>query len=128
MATTSWSFSLLSPHFFYDLIRFARKGRNSLVRIGYLLAILGGMALSVNIGLGSGWSQNQRSAEIERFVAVIFFVQNLAVMLLAPIYLGSAIVEERERRTLEMLYTTHLRDYEIIFGKLLSRMVHLAVL
>jgi ABC-type transport system involved in multi-copper enzyme maturation permease subunit len=46
-------------------------------------------------------------------------------MVLTPAYLGSAIAEEKERRTLELLFTTHLNNTEIILGKLISRVIHL---
>ena len=60
------------------------------------------------------------------FAVVILALQGVAVLLLTPAYLAGAIAEERERRTLELLFTTHLTDREVVLGKLFSRLTHLA--
>ena len=71
-------------------------------------------------------SQQQLVRLAEKFMAAVIFVQNLAVLLLTPAYLATAVTEEREKRSLELLQTTHLYDREIILGKLLGRLTHLA--
>jgi ABC-type transport system involved in multi-copper enzyme maturation permease subunit len=70
-------------------------------------------------------SINDLARVSERFAFALFLTQNLAIVVLAPAYLGSAIAEEKERRTLELLFTTQLSDSEIILGKLTSRIIHL---
>ena len=60
-----------------------------------------------------------------RYVDLVVMFQNLAVLLLAPAYLATVVTEERDRHTLDMLFTTHLNDREIVLGKLTARMVHL---
>ncbi len=54
-----------------------------------------------------------------------FMLQNLAILLLTPAYVGGAIAEERERGTLELLFTSALYNREIVLGKLAARMLHL---
>ena len=71
---------------------------------------------------------NQMSEFAEVFVFTVVFIQNLAVFLLTPVYLGSAVAEEKERGTLQLLFTTHLRDREIVLGKLMSRLIHLGAI
>jgi ABC-type transport system involved in multi-copper enzyme maturation permease subunit len=61
----------------------------------------------------------------EKFVEAMLVVQTAAIFVLAPAYLSGAIAEEKERRTLELLFTTHVSDREIVLGKLMSRVCHL---
>jgi ABC-type transport system involved in multi-copper enzyme maturation permease subunit len=48
--------------------------------------------------------------------------------LLTPIYTAGAIAEEKERRTLELLFGSGLTSREIVLGKLASRTVHILIL
>ncbi|MCI0377617.1 MAG: ABC transporter permease subunit [Gemmataceae bacterium] len=143
---------LLGPHFSYDTIRLARKGRTILVRILYLLVLLLTLWWSYQseIERSQSWQlqakqhanpfrhvrdqntqpqyhlvANDQARVAERFVFTILLVQNLAILFLAPIYFGSALAEERERRTLELLQTTPLYSREIFFSKFWSRVLHL---
>jgi ABC-type transport system involved in multi-copper enzyme maturation permease subunit len=61
----------------------------------------------------------------EGFVFAILVVQTVAIFVLTPAYLASAIVEEKERGTLELLFTTSLTSREIVLGKLAARLTHL---
>jgi ABC-type transport system involved in multi-copper enzyme maturation permease subunit len=117
---------LLGPHFYYDVVRLARRGRTTLLRCAYILALFAGLALVFEQAPARrDWRPNDFAAVSERFAFTLFFIQNLAVVILTPAYLASAITEEKERRTLELLFTTQLSDTEIILGKLLSRIIHL---
>ena len=117
---------LLGPHFYYDVVRLARRGRSTLLRCAYILALLAGLALVFESAPAQrNWRPNDFAAVSERFAFTLFFIQNLAVVILAPVYLASAIAEEKERRTLELLFTTQLSDTEIILGKLIARIIHL---
>jgi ABC-type transport system involved in multi-copper enzyme maturation permease subunit len=117
---------LLGPHFYYDVVRLARRGRSTLLRCSYILALFAGLAFVFEQAPAKGnWRPNDFAAVSERFAFTLFFIQNLAVLILTPAYLASAIAEEKERRTLELLFTTQLSDTEIILGKFLSRIIHL---
>jgi ABC-type Na+ efflux pump permease subunit len=59
----------------------------------------------------------------ERFALTFFVVQSLAVLLLTPVYVASAIFEERDTRSGEVLLTTQLTRREVYVGKLGARMV-----
>jgi ABC-type transport system involved in multi-copper enzyme maturation permease subunit len=67
--------------------------------------------------------------ELPRFAQSITFAlllaQAVAALVLAPAYLAGAVAEERERGTLDLLFTSHLSDREIVLGKLLARLLHL---
>lgn len=130
---------LVGPHFFYDLVRLGRRARTWDTRVIYAVLLLVGMGLiyfmrfplrdweglfvskgSIDLTVASNLAQ--------RFAFTIVFLQNLAVFILTPPYLAPVIAEERERGTLELLYTTHLRSHQIVLGKFLSRLVHLGVI
>ncbi len=129
---------LLGPHFFFDIIRLARGRRvrdlRMLYTFGMLLALL--ILYMANfrwmsftdlfLGGAQTMPTNDLARFAERFVFSILFMQNLAVFLMTPIYLGSCITEEKERQSLELLFISPLRNHEILFGKLFARMLHLA--
>ncbi len=128
---------LVGPHAFYDLVRLARRGRSTLVRVLYVLALFAALAATYYSTLKephflapgiSGmpllqWSINQNARIAERFSITVLVAQNIAVLVLMPIYIAAGIQEERNRRTLPLLFTTHLSAWEIVTGKLLSRVV-----
>lgn len=117
---------LLGPHFYYDVVRLARRGRSNVLRVVYIAGLLLGLWLVYRTTPhAEAMSVNDFADTAERFAFALFQVQNIAVMILTPAYLGSAIAEERERRTLELLFTTQLSDTEIILGKLFARIIHL---
>lgn len=125
------------PHFFYDLVRLARRARSRDVRMLYGIAMLIGLGLIYwlqfpHSTLDMLLFDTQRNMSInvgarfaELFVFTVIVIQNLAVLLLTPVYVGSAIAEERERRTIDLLFTTQMKDHEILIGKLCSRLLHL---
>ena len=49
------------------------------------------------------------------------------MLLLTPAYVAPAIAEEKERRTLEYLFTSDLRNREIVLGKLAVRLGHIVL-
>jgi ABC-type transport system involved in multi-copper enzyme maturation permease subunit len=55
-------------------------------------------------------------------------VQLLAVLVLTPALVAGTVAEEKERKTIEYLLVTDLRDQEIVLGKLAARMLHLSLL
>lgn len=59
---------------------------------------------------------------------LILCLQFTFVCLLAPVIAANAITQEREQMTWEMLIFTLLRPSEIIFGKLLARMLTIVVI
>lgn len=130
-------FKLLGPHFFFDIIRLARGRRVRDLRMLYTFGMLLALLIlymarfrwlsfgDLFFGAGQTMPTNSMAEFAERFVFSILFMQNLAVFLMTPIYLGSCITEEKERRSLELLFISPLSNREILFGKLGARMVHL---
>ncbi|HTK76146.1 MAG TPA: ABC transporter permease subunit, partial [Gemmataceae bacterium] len=126
---------LLGPVFWYDTIRSARRGRYFLVRWLYAISLL-----LLLLWVHSMWSLDQRFGNnsesnpykalaklAEEYFFAFAIVQFVAVVLLTPAYVGGAIAEEKERKTLEFLLATDLQNSEIIFGKLAARVGNLAL-
>jgi ABC-type transport system involved in multi-copper enzyme maturation permease subunit len=117
---------LLGPHFYYDVVRLARCGSSTLLRCAYIFALLAGLAfVFAHMSPHRDWRLNEFAVVSERFAFTLFYIQNFAVVILTPAYVASAIAEEKESRTLELLFATQLSDTEIILGKLFSRIIHL---
>jgi ABC-type transport system involved in multi-copper enzyme maturation permease subunit len=128
---------LLGPLFFYDVVRLARRGRSTLLRCAYALALLGALCLAYHLRfpdapllhLGPFYGPNVAVHELPRFAQTItlalLLAQGAAVLGLTPAYVAGAVAEEKERGTLPLLLTTHLTDREIVLGKLLARLAHL---
>ncbi len=116
----------LGPHFYYDLIRLARKGWPTLARVLFLVIVLVSMLV---MDRTQGESVNFKSpAEFARrannFAYLLIVLQYMLVLALLPVYVASAIVEEKENQTLESLTMTHLTDRELVLGKLGARLMH----
>ncbi|OAI50466.1 hypothetical protein AYO44_05565 [Planctomycetaceae bacterium SCGC AG-212-F19] len=125
------------PVCFHDLIRTGRQARYNALRCTYVLALL--VTLSV---VYAGWFAERGGTMLELFAggaldgrdmasfAESFFlncvwVQFAVAILLTPVYVGSALTEEKERQTLDGVLASDLEDQEIVLGKLASRLAHL---
>jgi ABC-type transport system involved in multi-copper enzyme maturation permease subunit len=125
------------PMFFYDLVRLARRGRSTSLRCLYALLLLAGLyfvywnrfPVEAEFANLFRLRPKVRLDELARFAGTfatsLFALQSAAVLILTPAYVSGAIAEEKERRTLELLFTTHLTDREIVLGKLFGRSIHL---
>jgi ABC-type transport system involved in multi-copper enzyme maturation permease subunit len=134
-----WSqVSLVGPLYYYDLVRLARRGRGIGLRCLYALALLAalGFVYSQRFAVNDPWqiftlSQPRlRPSELadfgRGFLLCVLVAQSAAVLLVTPVYLAGAIAEEKERKTLPLLFASQLHDHEIVLGKLLARLTHLA--
>lgn len=117
----------LGPCFFFDLVRSARKGRTTFVRVAYagsLLIVLYLVHRNYLREVGAGY--NTLALFAERFVWTILSMQIGAVLILTPAYVAGSITEEKENRTFDMLLTTQFGRAEIVLGKLFSRLAQVA--
>ncbi len=129
--------SITGPLFYPDLVRLARRGRSTLLRCTYAVALFAALYYAYHLRfpqhdlLAAPFAspQSLRVADMAglaaEFVRAILVIQTAAIFVLTPAYLAGAIAEEREKRTLELLFTTHVSDREIVLGKLLARAAHL---
>src|SRR4051812_24726655 len=129
--------AVVGPLFYHDLVRLARRGRSTLLRFVYGLFLL--LALyavyqqtfphisffSHPFATGATLRPSDMARFSANFAVALIALQVVAVLVLTPAYLAGAIAEEHERRTLELLFTTHLTNRDIILGKLFGRLCHL---
>jgi ABC-type transport system involved in multi-copper enzyme maturation permease subunit len=127
--------ALVGPLFFWDVVRLARRGRGTALRFLYGAGLLGALALVYagefgadnlfSLSGGSLWVSLDDQARFARnFASALMMAQNVAVLVLVPAYLAGAVAEEKEKKTLDLLFTTALTDREIVLGKLLGRLAH----
>lgn len=112
---------LFGPHLAIDPMRLARRGRVHQLRVLFLLVLL--FALWQIYEEPAALTINTLAYITERYTFTFFGLLNAAVLLLAPVYVGSALAEERERKALDLLYATPLSDCEIVLGKFAGRTV-----
>jgi ABC-type transport system involved in multi-copper enzyme maturation permease subunit len=120
--------SLFGPVLAYDVLRVGRKSRYIWFRVAYAV-ILALMLTWVYFAWyevaryrGSGQIRPKDLAQLaETYFTVYMVVQFILVCVLTPASVAGSIADEKERRTLEFMLATDLRDREIIFGKLASR-------
>lgn len=63
-----------------------------------------------------------------KIFAAYSMTQFMLVLLLAPLYSAGAVAADRERRVLEMIFTTDLSNIELVASKFLVRTIHLIAL
>jgi ABC-type transport system involved in multi-copper enzyme maturation permease subunit len=124
--------ALFGPIFIKEVVEIARRSRYYISRVLYALVLL--------IVLALVWEELSRYRryraltvnEMARIAQDMFvaasIVQYVAVFLFVPMFVCGAIAGEREERTLDLLFATHLSDREIVLGKLGSRVAALASL
>ncbi len=125
---------LLGPVFAKEMVEISRRRRYFLNRVLYggalLLAFLFGW-LEARPWRAAHNSENSIhiAAEIASALFVsLYCIQYMAVYLFVPMFVAGVIATEREDKTLDLLFTTHLSDREIVLGKLFSRLMVLALL
>lgn len=131
---------LFGPVLFYDLVRTARRSRHAAARMlygGFLLGtLLAVFLLGVtyhHVGLTELFSAKAslppgESAQFaEGFFYFFMFAQMVTVLILTPAYVAGGIAEEKDRQTLDVLFSTDLRGREIIAGMVLARLGNLVL-
>ena len=128
--------NLFGPVFTYEALRVGRKRSTFVLRGLYVVAMMALLAHMYVLWLegmryrGGNYSgATVPPRELSRFATQFFFtfevLQYLAVVLLTPAYVAGAIADEKERKTLEFLLATDLRNREIVFGKMAARVANL---
>jgi ABC-type transport system involved in multi-copper enzyme maturation permease subunit len=114
----------------WELTRLARRGLPTVARLLVALLLFAALfitflaAFPVDIDVRNPSAVQARLSQFGRDFALAFLlVQAAVVLLLTPLFVAGAIVEETERRTLEFLLATDLSPREIILGKLWPRLL-----
>jgi ABC-type transport system involved in multi-copper enzyme maturation permease subunit len=145
LAIGSWilrppgGFKLVGPLCWFDLARLAGRGKTTLLRCCYGLILLAWLwfqlcqrypmyygPLARLFDPGPSLDPNQLLRFSLFCVSALTAMQGAAIFTFTPGYVAGAIAEERERGTLDLLFTTPLLDREIVCGKLFGRLAHLA--
>lgn len=131
---------ILGPLFRVELLRLARRGVHFRLRVVLVVVLLLGLLATYlrtfpNTSLGGllfrGTEDDTSRLNKfgENFLLAFLVVQQIAVLLITPVYAGGAIADEKERGGLDFLLTTPLSRWELVVGKLAARLTFvLAVL
>lgn len=115
---------MLGPVFQADLRSHSRRPRLIILRIA-LLNILLCLFVLCYAGLPNSISKKQATVLADfasQFVFLYMIGQFAFLMLIGPTYVAGAIAEERQRGTLDYLFSSNLTNYEIVIGKYFSRL------
>lgn len=129
LVSLSW---LTGPIFDKELRVSSRRRRNYVLRFAYLtlltiLLIL--FWLTVVPSGQSGLYQSSRMAEAgQMIIACIVWFQFAATQILAGIMLSTSISDEIYHKTLGLLMTTPINSFQVVVGKLLSKLLQLLLL
>jgi ABC-type transport system involved in multi-copper enzyme maturation permease subunit len=125
-------FSLTGPIFDKELRVSSRRRRNYVLRFLYIVLLTAFLALVWIEAIGqsgSGVYRISRMAEAGKFIIVyIVWFQYCAVQILAVIMLSNSISDEIYHRTLGLLMTTPISSFQIVMGKLFSKLLQLILL
>ena len=125
--------TLLGPLFWYELRRLPRRGVMHRWRVLYAGALLLGLVVVYlrsfrdatpleALANPGALDRAGNAAFAETFLMAFLAVQQLAVIVLTPLYAAGSIADEKERGTLDFLLSSPLPHYQILLGKLLARL------
>ncbi|MEN6309631.1 MAG: ABC transporter permease subunit [Anaerohalosphaeraceae bacterium] len=123
---------LAGPIMDKELRVMARRKRSYLVRFLYLVVML--LVVSVpwaeimHNSSNTAWRISQMSQMGITLTVILTWMQFLSAQLLAIVFLSSAISDEIFHKTLGVLMTTPITGFQIVFGKLISRLLSLMTL
>jgi ABC-type transport system involved in multi-copper enzyme maturation permease subunit len=126
----------LGPLFHYDLVNSTRRGQHTLLRcltaIVLLITLLVGYSSYVSgFDLTHPFASSPLMIPRDQqnfanwFMIACLTVQMVGLFFVVPVVVADTIAREKENRTLEFLFVTELHDWEIIAGKLFSRLAYL---
>lgn len=125
---------LVGPVFDKELRVSSRRRRNYLLRFAYV-AVLSLFVISawysfvgMNSPSGSVYAMSRLSATARRAISTIVWFQFITAQLVAMVMLGSSISDEIRSGTLSILLTTPVNSFQIVSGKLLSKLLQVMLL
>ena len=129
-----WPGWITGPIFDKELRVSSRRRRNYVLRFVYLALLTMFVALIWMDTVGSlgRWDSAHRVYRMaeagEQIVGVIVWFQFCAAQLIAVIILSTAISDEIYNRTLGVLMTTPINSFQIVMGKLFSKLWQILIL
>lgn len=123
---------LTGPLFDKELRVSSRKRRNYLLRFGYIIFLTAFVAMAwlsvVSIEGSLAYQKSRMEVAGKTIVTTIITFQFMATQLIAVIMLSTAISDEIYHHTLGVLMTTPISSFQIVMGKLLSKLLQLILL
>jgi ABC-type transport system involved in multi-copper enzyme maturation permease subunit len=123
---------LTGPIFDKELRVSSRRRRNYVLRFAYVALLTAFLALVWIEAMGQSGSalyRISRMAEAGKFIIVsMVWFQFCATQFLAVILLSNSISDEIYHRTLGLLMTTPISSFQIVIGKLFSKLLQLILL
>jgi len=98
-----------------------RRLRHAFIRWGYLALLIGVLLVTI-LASGDKTSLSDLAKASTQVFKWISFVQLGMICLLAPVFTASAITQERDSQTYNILLATPLSNAQIVFGSLMSRL------
>jgi len=125
-------FRLTGPIFDKELRVSSRRRRNYVLRFAYVALLTAFLVLVWIEAMGQSGSavyRISRMAEAGKSIVIyIVWFQYCATQFLAVILLSNSISDEIYHRTLGLLMTTPINSFQIVMGKLLSKLLQLVLL
>ncbi len=121
---------MLGPIFSREALTVPRRAGHYVMRVAFLgvLWVLGLTAWQLAVG----WSRTPTLGDAARFGQTLFQiytgVQLFLVIFFAAQAAATAIIQEKDRRTFVLLLITDMRNHEIVLGKVLGSLLHMALL
>jgi len=129
LLSLSW---LTGPIFDKELRVSSRRRRNYVLRFAYLMLLMIFLAVFWLQWVPSGDSglvQSSRMAEAgKQIIAFIIWFQFIATQFVAGVMLSTSISDEIYNRTLGLLMTTPINSFQIVTGKLFSKLLQVILL
>ncbi|HNY77488.1 MAG: ABC transporter permease subunit [Sedimentisphaerales bacterium] len=125
----SW---LTGPIFDKELRVSSRRRRNYVLRFVYVVFFLVFAGLiwmeEMPSGAGSVYQVSRMGRAAQQIVVSVVWFQFIASQAVAIVMLSTAISDEIYNKTLGLLMTTPISSFQIVIGKLLSKLLQLALL
>jgi len=126
-------FRLTGPIFEKELRVSSRRKRNYVTRFAYLVFLTGFLSViwldAVDFNVSSGTHVASRLAQAgKQIIVILVWFQFYAIQLVAVVMLSTAISDEIYHRTLGVLMSTPITGFQIVMGKLSSKLLQLILL
>ena len=129
IVSLSW---LTGPIFDKELRVSSRRRRNYALRFAYLSLLTSFLALfwleAVSSGGGSLSQVSQMAEAGKSITSFVIWFQFIAAQFIALIMLSNSISDEVYNRTLGLLMTTPINSFQIVIGKLLSKLLQIVLI
>jgi ABC-type transport system involved in multi-copper enzyme maturation permease subunit len=123
---------LFGPILGWELTVLARRSRYFLIRAGYAIVLGLVMWMTYTISFQTNIFHQSILQQSASFATGFYFAfvtaQLFVALLLTPAFVATALPQEKERKTIEYLFVSDLRNREIVLGKMLARVMNLLMI